>query len=129
MAEIGIMLYGYGEEDAHLIHGTLEQALGEEVELISAAGQEERVVTEILERADSVNFEEQEVRVLMMLGFTEEHLETTLREFPKGEGMVRPIFCTLTQHNARWPLLHLLEDLQQERRAFQEMRRQRAGQE
>jgi hypothetical protein len=126
MAEIGIMLYGYGEEDALLIHGTLEEVLDEEVELISAARQEERVVTEILERADSVNFEEQEVKVLMMLGFDEQQLETTLREFPRREGLPRPIFCTLTQHNARWPLLHLIEDLQQERRAFQEMRRREA---
>ena len=124
MADIGIMLYGYGEEDAQLIHRTLEEALEQEVELISAAGQEERVVTEILDRADSVNFEDREVKVLMMLGFSEDQLETTLREFPKVEGLPRPIFCTLTQHNARWPLLHLIEDLQQERRAFQEMRRQ-----
>jgi hypothetical protein len=126
MTSIGIMIYGYGEEDARSIHGALEEVLGEEVDLISATHQEERVVADILERADSVNFEEQEVKVLMVLGFTDEQLETTLRAFPKREGLPRPIFCVLTQHNARWPLLHLIEDLMQERRAFQEMRRKQA---
>jgi hypothetical protein len=123
MMEIGIMLYGYGEDDAHHIHEALEEVLGEEVELISAARQEERVVAEILERADGVNFEEQEVKVLMVLGFTDEQLEETLRGFPRREGLQRPIFCVLTQHNSRWPLMHLIEDLMEERRAFQEMRR------
>jgi len=124
MATIGVMLYGYGEEDALLIHSTLEGLLEQEVDLISAARQEERVVAEILERGDSVNFEERPVKVLMMLGFDEGQLEACLKGFPKREGMERPIFCTLTQHNARWPLLHLIEDLLEERRQFQEMRRQ-----
>ncbi len=128
MSDIGIMLYGYGEEHAMLIHGALEEVLGEEVELISAAGQEERVVSEILERADGVNFEEREAKVLMVLGFTDEQLETTLRSFPREEGLERPIFCTLTQNNSRWPLLHLIEDLQAERRAFLEMRRKQLEQ-
>jgi len=128
MPGIGIMLYGYGEDDAHLIHGTLEEALGEEVDLISAARQEERVVTEILERADSVNFEENEVKVLMVLGFTEEQLDIALAGFPKVEGLPRPIFCVLTPDNSRWPLMHLVEDLQEERRAFQEMRRKQIEQ-
>jgi hypothetical protein len=123
MTDIGIMLYGYGEDDANLIHGTLEEVLGEEIDLISAARQEERVVADILERADSVNFEEQKVKVLMVLGFTEDQLDTALKGFPKREGLARPIFCVLTQHNLRWPLLHLIEDLLDERRAFQEMQR------
>lgn len=127
MASIGIMVYGYGEEDARFIHGVLEETMGEDVDLISAAHQEERVVADILERADSVNFEDQEVKVLMVLGFTDEQLEKTLKEFPRRDGLQRPIFCVLTQHNARWPLMHLMEDLLQERRAFQEMRRNQAG--
>ena len=126
MTDIGIMLYGYGEEHAMLIHSTLERVLGQDVELISAARQEERVVSEILERADGVNFEEREDKVLMVLGFSDEQLETTLREFPGAEGLQRPIFCMLTQHNARWPLTHLIEDLTAERRAFREMRRKQA---
>ncbi|NIP33650.1 MAG: DUF3783 domain-containing protein, partial [Thermoplasmata archaeon] len=104
MADIGIMLYGYAEDDAMFIGSSLEKVLGEELEVISAARQEERVISEILERADSVNFEEQEIKVMMVLGFTEEQLETALREFPKREGLQRPIFCVLTQHNSRWPL-------------------------
>ncbi len=128
MADIGIMLYGYAEDDAMFIGSSLEKVLGEELEVISAARQEERVISEILERADSVNFEEQEIKVMMVLGFTEEQLETALREFPKREGLQRPIFCVLTQHNSRWPLMHLIEDLLAERAAFQEMRRQQAQQ-
>ena len=128
MSDIGMMLYGYGEDDALLIHRTLEEALEEEVDLISAARQEERVVAEILERADGVNFEEQEVKVLMVLGFTEEQLETALKAFPKVEELVRPLFCVMTQHNIRWPLIHLIEDLQEERRAFQEMRKKQIEQ-
>jgi len=128
MATLGVMLYGYGEEDALFIHSTLEALMEQEVDLISAARQEERVVAEILERGDSVNFEERPVKVLMMLGFDDGQLETCLKGFPKREGLERPIFCTLTQHNARWPLLHLIEDLMEERRHFQEMRRQQAEQ-
>ena len=128
MDNVGIMLYGYGEEHAHLIHRTLEDVLEEEVDLISAARQEERVVAEILERADGVNFEENDVKVLMVLGFTEEQLEMALKGFPKVEGLPRPLFCVMTQHNVRWPLLHLIEDLQEERRAFQEMRRKQMEQ-
>ena len=128
MSGIGIMLYGYGLEDATFIHESVEEVLGEEVDLVSAANQEERVVAEILQRADSVNFEERDIRVLMVLGFTEEQLEATLKGFPKREGLARPIFCVLTQHNARWPLMHLIEDLLDERRAFMEMRRQQMEQ-
>jgi len=128
MSGIGIMLYGYGPEDAAVIHESLEEVLGEELDLISAVNQEERVVADILERADSVNFEERDIKVLMVLGFTEEQLEATLKGFPKREGLARPIFCLLTQHNARWPLMHLIEDLLDERRAFMEMRRQQIEQ-
>jgi len=128
MSGIGIMLYGYGPEDAAVIHESLEEVLGEELDLISAVNQEERVVADILERADSVNFEERDIKVLMVLGFTEEQLEATLKGFPKREGLARPIFCLLTQHNARWPLMHLIEDLLDERRAFMEMRRQQVEQ-
>lgn len=128
MSTIGIMLYGYGEEDATFIHESLEDVLGEEVDLISAADQEERVINEILERADSVNFEERDIKVLMVLGFTEEQLEATLKGFPKAEGLARPIFCVLTPDNSRWPLLHLIEDLLAERAAFMEMRRQQMEQ-
>jgi hypothetical protein len=128
MPGIGIMLYGYGEDDALLVHRTLEEALGEEVELISAARQEERVISEILERADGVNFEEREVKVLMVLGCNEEQLDIALKGFPRVEGLPRPLFCVLTQHNSRWPLMHLMEDLQEERRAFQEMRRKQVEQ-
>jgi hypothetical protein len=123
MTSIGIMLYGYGEEDATFIHGSLEEVLGEEVDLISASRQEEKVVADILERADGVNFEDQEIKVLMVLGFSEDQLDATLKGFHRREGLVRPIFCVLTQHNIRWPLLHLIEDLLEERRAFQEARR------
>jgi hypothetical protein len=128
MDGIGIMLYGYNEDEASFIHSGLEALLDEEVELISAARCEEKVVADIIERADGVNFEERDVKVLMVLGFSEEQLDIAIKGFPQAEGMARPIFCVLTQHNARWPLLHLIEDLQQERRAFQEMRRQQIEQ-
>lgn len=128
MPAIGIMLYGYREEDAALIQETVEEVLGEEVDLISAAGQEEKVVTDILERADSVNFEEQDIKVMMVLGFSEEQLDKALKGFPRREGLARPIFCVLTQHNARWPLMHLIEDLLEERMAFQEMQRREVEQ-
>ena len=128
MGDVGVMLYGYGEDDALLIHRTLEAALGEEMELISAARQEERVVSEILERADGVNFEEREVKVLMVLGFTDQQLDIALKGFPKAEGLPRPLFCVLNQHNTRWPLMHLIEDLLEERMAFQEMQRRQVEQ-
>lgn len=128
MPALGVMLYGYGEEDAAFIHEAVEEVLGEEVDLISAAGQEEKVVAEILERADSVNFEERDIKVMMVLGSTEEQLDMTLKGFPRREGLARPIFCVLTQHNARWPLMHLIEDLLEERMALKEMQRRQVEQ-
>ncbi len=126
LGDIGIMLYGYGEEDAALIQEAVEEVLGEEVDLISAAGQEEKVVASILERADSVNFEERDIKVMMVLGFSEEQLDKALKGFPRREA--RPIFCVLTPHNARWPLMHLIEDLLEERRVSQEMQRRQVEQ-
>ncbi len=106
----------------------MEEVLGEEVDLISSAGQEEKVVASILERADSVNFEERDIKVMMVMGSTEEQLDMTLKGFPRREGLARPIFCVLTPHNARWPLMHLIEDLLEERRVSQEMQRRQVEQ-
>jgi hypothetical protein len=60
----------------------------------------------------------------MVLGFTDEDLEATLKGFPKVEGLTRPIFCVLTQNNINWPLRELVDDLLREREQFRRMKEQ-----
>jgi hypothetical protein len=127
MADLGIMLYGYGEEDATTITGTLGKVLGEDVLLYSASGREADTVGDIIEGEPGGTFEDAEAKVLMVLGFTDAQLEATLKGFPKVEGLSRPIFCVPTENNVTWPLSELVEDLLSERRAFMEMRARSRG--
>jgi hypothetical protein len=115
------MLYGYDRDEAYIIRDTLAQVLSAEIELISASGKEKRIVMDIINDGPSEEFEDVEDKVLMVLSFTDEDLEQTLRGFPKAGGMVRPIFCMLTDHNSKWPLSQLIEDLLREREHIQSM--------
>lgn len=127
MADLGIMLYGYGEEHGSLISSTLGEVLGEDLMVYSASMRESDVVGDIIEGDTGGAFEEVEAKVLMVLGFSDAQLEAALKGFPKVEGLQRPIFCVPTERNVTWPLTELVDDLQAERRHFLEMRARTRG--
>ncbi len=118
MAEIGIMAYGFSENEADSIKGSLEKINGEDVILISGSKREEDLIGEILEDEKYSIFEEKEnPRVIMFLGFDGPKIHASMDNFPKLEGP-RPIFCTPTEQNISWTLKALLEDLMEEREYF-----------
>ncbi len=113
MEPLGIMLYGYGKNQAMTIREALAAALGRDVTLISASGREGDTVESILNAEDTEVFEERETRILMFLGFSREEMSMAMDRFP-GDGVARPIFCGLTESNAGWTLEYLLEHLLEE---------------
>ena len=116
MAELGIMLYGYGKEDAVFIKTGLEELLGLGIDLISASGKEDIPVGGILEMEDTVNFSPGEQAILMFLGFDDPAISQAMDGFPSREGLERPIFCAMTESNVKWSLKELMDDLLEERR-------------
>jgi len=116
MDPLGILLYGYSKAQSEEIGTSIAAALGREVDLLSASGMEEKTVDEILEAGGSAGFEEREDRVLMFLGFDDEAISRAIDGFPKEKGIVRPIFCGLTDDNVQWKFTYLLEHLLEEHR-------------
>lgn len=114
MESLGIMLYGYGREHAEKVRHALGEILGRDVTLISASGREDDIVEDILETEEALVFEEKETRVLVFLGFSREELSSAIDRFPRESGIIKPIFCGLTESNCRWKLDYLLEHLREE---------------
>ena len=118
MADIGIMVYGFSEDEATSIKRSLEEINKEDVILISGSGRESNTVGDILEDEEYSIFEEKiDPRVVMFLGFDGPKIHASMDSFPKLNGP-RPIFCTPTENNISWTLQALLEDLMEEREYF-----------
>ncbi len=113
MEQLGIMVYGYNENDANEIRNNIEKMVGDPVELISGSKQEPVKVKDILDRCfcNENIFEDKDVKILMFLSFSDQQIGTAMNGLPKGSGVVRPIFCGLTENNINWPLSDLIEDL------------------
>ncbi len=114
MQPLGIMLYGYGAGHADMIRRSFDRLFSAGTIVISASGREDMKVLDILEEGPADRFDERETRVLVFLGFTQEQIGQALRDFPSGEGLPRPIFCTLTEQNIHWPMSRLVEHLAEE---------------
>ena len=119
---LGIVLYGYDGEDAKFIKEGIEELMEKDVILISASGNGNSVIGELLERQPEGPWKQDEMKFLMFLGFDEEGFSTVMDRFPKKEGLKRPIFCTLTQNNVRWTVKQLIEDLKEEEAYWKKMR-------
>lgn len=120
MAEIGIMVYGFGREEAGIIKDKLIDINNEEVMLISGCRREEDIISDILDDEGYSEFEEKEdPRVVMFLGFDGPKIHASMDNFPELNGN-RPIFCTPTENNSEWKLSALLEDLMEERAYFKQ---------
>ena len=116
MNPLGILVYGYSEEDARFMGESLGHALEQELFVISASKKEDMTIGDILEKGPEDIFEDREPKILMFLAFSKEQIDMTLTEFPHKEALARPIFCGLTQHNIGWHLTDLTEHLLEEDR-------------
>jgi len=114
MQPLGIMLYGYSAGQADAIRRSFYRLFSATTIVISASGREDMKVLDILEQGPADRFEEQETRVLVFLGFTQEQIGQVLKDFPNEGGLPRPIFCTLTEQNIHWPMSRLVEHLTEE---------------
>lgn len=110
----GILLFGYDREQAGIIQEAFAGIAGTDLTLISASGKEEWTIIDILETQSNDRFEERADKICMFLGFSKEQIQAALKEFPKKEGLPRPLFCVLTEHNLRWRFDTLREHLREE---------------
>jgi hypothetical protein len=119
MQPVGVLICGYGKEDAQAIQAFLDRTLDACVILISASQKAEMKIIDILQKGPEDCFADEEPKILMFLGFSEAQTHRVLRDFPSAEGGVkRPIFCSLTAHNQQWPLGELAEHLVEEHRRW-----------
>ena len=112
-----ILVYGYSKEHADTIKECLEKLIEHDVTLIDGSDKEEMTINDILGSGFGASFKEDDVKILMFIGFKGTQIEKCLHFYPRGE-IVRPIFCTLTEHNVGWTLEQLKQDLMQEHRAW-----------
>ena len=106
------LFYGFNLDEALLVRDTVSEALGEEIDTISASGEESSTVADVLDRMPDGTFAEAPVRFLMFLGFDDEDISAAIKAFPKISK--RPILCTLTENNMKWTIAYLLEHLIEE---------------
>jgi hypothetical protein len=111
---LGILLYGYNSDDAKTIEQSLSKIINHEVVIISGSKKENLKVINILDKGPEDSFENKEKKILLFLGFSETQVGVVLKEFPKSETLVRPIFCGLTEENINWTLEYLIEHLVEE---------------
>ena len=126
MEPLGIILYGYGREHAERILSTLAKVVKRELLLISASGFEGKTIHNVLEAGEADFFEEKEDRFLMLLGFSQEEASRALKGFPGDGGIVRPIFCGLTEENLNWEIIYLLDHLKEEKAYWDKKKREDA---
>ena len=112
MAEKAFLFYGFDLDDALLVKNTIEEALGVEIDEISASGEETATLEDVLDRMPDATFTDGPSRFLMFLGFSDEDISAAIKAFPKIKK--RPILCTLTQNNMKWTIAHLHEHLIEE---------------
>jgi hypothetical protein len=116
MQSVGVLICGYGKEDARAIKAFLDKTLDTYVTLVSASQKTEMKIVDILQKGPEDCFADEETKILMFLGFTEVQTHMVLQDFPGGVG--RPIFCSLTAQNRHWPLRELIEHLVEEHRRW-----------
>lgn len=116
MEPLGILLYGYSENDSKKIKKILEELMKDPIILISGSKKENVKVLDILEYGPDDNYEDKENKILLFLGFNDEQIDKVLQNFPDNieNEIQRPIFCGLTQENVNWTLEYLVEHLLEE---------------
>jgi len=123
MESAGVLIYGYQGEDARRIRIFLDEVAGAPVFVTGASGQNETRIIDILQNTTESRFADEQPKIMMLLGFSEEQIHVILGGFSAGlKGVERPIFCMLTENNQDWQLKQLLEHLEEERRHWSRKR-------
>jgi hypothetical protein len=125
MSELGILIYGYDEKRADRIRSSINEILEVDVLILTASTLESEKVGDILEECHNDKFEDKSVKILMFLGFTDGQIDSVLKGFPKNEGLIRPIFCGLTENNIKWKFQELMDDLVKEEEYWAQKRNKR----
>jgi hypothetical protein len=118
MQPVGVLICGYDQEDARIIKAFLDKTLDTYVTMVSASRKAELRISEILTQGTEEYFTEEEIKILMFLGFSEVQIHMILEGFPGDGGLKRPIFCSLTSQNRHWPFRELIEHLVAEHRQW-----------
>jgi hypothetical protein len=118
MQSLGVLICGYNQEDARTIKAFLDKTLDTYVILIGASLKADMKIVDILRKGQKECFVEEEINILIFLGFSEVQTHMVLEGFPGNGGLKRPIFCTLTSQNQHWPLCDLIEHLVAEHRQW-----------
>ena len=114
---IGILIYGYNQNDTLKIQAALDRAVENSLFVISASGKEDWLVADILDKGPDDIYEDKTAKIIMFLAFTKEQVDAALSDFPSPE-VSRPIFCGLTAQNIQWPMKRLIGHLQEEHRQW-----------
>lgn len=117
-----ILVYGYSTEDTQKIKSFIENKLNINLIIISASSKESVKIGDIIEGGEVNTFIEKEDKVLMFLDFLDEEIRLILFNFSDTNAK-KPLFCVLTEHNISWTIIKLIEDLIEERKYFEEMKR------
>jgi hypothetical protein len=118
MQSVGVLICGYNEEDARTIKAFLDKTLDAYVLMVSASQKADMKIIDILRKGPEECFADEQIKVLMFLGFSEVQTHMVLEGFPREGGLQRPIFCSLTAQNQHWPLRELIEHLAEEHRRW-----------
>lgn len=118
MEPIGVLISGYGPEDARTIKAFLDRTLDTYVLLVGVSSTADRRIEEILRQGPTGDFQDEETKILMFLGFSEVQRHMVLEGFPGEGGLGRPIFCSLTGQNRQWPIGALIAHLVEEHRRW-----------
>jgi hypothetical protein len=82
MQSLGVLVCGYNQEDARHLKAFLDKTLDTYVMLISASQKEEMKIIDLLKKEPQACFEEDKIKVLMFLGFSEVQTHMVLEGFP-----------------------------------------------
>lgn len=118
MQSIGVLLCGYSQEDARTIKAFLDRTLDTYVLMVGASPATDRSIRDILRQGDAEHFQDEKIKILIFLGFSEVQRHMVLEGFPGDGGLKRPIFCALTGQNQHWPLRELIGHLVEEHRQW-----------
>jgi hypothetical protein len=108
----GICVYGYDSPQALSIQASIKTGLHEPISLISASGQEDKTLLEILQQHEHKKFQQQEPRIVVFFHFEDALIPQLLNLFPLD--IPRPIFCCATPSNQMWSFQTLIEQLLEE---------------
>lgn len=118
MQSVGVLICGYNEEDARTVKAFLDKTLDAYVLMVSASRKADMKIIDILRKGPQECYEDEPIKILMFLGFSEVQTHMVLEGFPGDGDLQRPIFCSLTGQNQHWPLSELIDHLVEEHRKW-----------